>query len=660
MQTLLMQNNNNRLVRSICGALLLAALGACSKPIDYSGPTSDWSVIGKDIGGQRYSELTQIDRNNVDQLEPAWTYHLGDFSTGGETHGATALQLTPLVVNGSMYLCTPYNRVISLAPETGQENWVYDPAVDLRGVYTPACRGVSFWQGNSEKEACNKRIIVGTLDARLIAIDADTGKPCDAFGQHGSVDLKQGLGEVRTAEYYLTSPPLIMNNKIITGAFVQDGQRTDAPSGAVRAFDIHSGALLWAWDPVPPTHTAVTAADIRAGKHLTPGTPNAWGLLSGDAESNRVFVPTGNPAPDHYGGNERGDLDFYGSSVVALNADTGEVDWSFQTVHHDVWDYDVAAQPVSFDFKGTTPAVIAATKMGHVFFLDRKTGKSLLPVEERAVPQTAVEGEFTSATQPFPIKPEPLHPASLSRDEIWGITPGDKKYCREFFDRLNYEGIFTPPSYEGTLAYPGLGGGINWGSVSVDPVNDRMVVNLQIAPFTMKVVPRADVQSGSGSDLVGLAPQEGTPYAVTRNVFTTAYPNMKPCVPPPWGKLVSIDLNTGDIVWERPLGNLNTLAPFGLGRFFNWGTPNTGGSIQTAGGLAFIGATMDNYFRAFDTGTGDLLWEHELPYSAHATPITYRLNKDSKQFVVIAAGGHGPLGSPPGDTLIAFTLKGKD
>ncbi len=644
---------------ALLAALGIASLSACSKPIDYSGPTADWAVIGKDLSGQRYSALTQIDRSNVDELEPAWTYHLGDYSQGSEVHGATALQLTPLVVNGSMYVCTPYNRVISLAPESGTENWVYDPKVDLKGVYTPACRGVSYWEGKAPGEPCNKRVVLGTLDARLIAIDADTGKPCEDFGRNGSVDLKQGLGEVRTAEYYLTSPPLIMGNKIITGAFVQDGQRSDAPSGAVRAFDIHSGDLLWAWDPVPPGHEAITAEDIRAGKNLTPGTPNAWGILSGDTETNRVFVPTGNPAPDHYAGKERGDLDYYGSSVVALNADTGQVDWSFQTVHHDVWDYDVAAQPVGFKFKGEKPAIIAATKMGHVFFLDRETGKPLLPVEERAVPQSQVEGEFTSPTQPFPVKPRPLHPASLSKDEMWGITPWDKKYCREFFDRLKYDGIFTPPSYEGTLAYPGLGGGINWGSASVDPVNNRMVVNLQIAPFTMKVVPRAEVQGGNGSDLVGLAPQEGTPYAVTRSVFTTAYPNMKPCVPPPWGKLVSIDLNTGDIVWERALGNLNTLAPFGVGKLFKWGTPNTGGSIQTAGGLAFIGATMDNYFRAFDTDTGDLLWEYEIPYSAHATPMTYRLSPQSKQFVVIAAGGHGPLGSPPGDALIAFALKGK-
>lgn len=632
------------------------ALGGCAKPdIDYSGPTADWPVIGQNLGGQRYSELTQINRDNVKELKPAWTYHLKDFSNGGDSHGATALQVTPLVVNNSLYVCTPYNRVISLHPETGAENWVYDPEVDLTGVYTPACRGVSYWQGEDEGH-CGKRIYLGTLDARLIAVDADDGRTCEDFGNGGAVDLTVGVGEVRTAEYYVTSPPLVMGDKVITGAFVQDGQRVDAPSGAVRAFDARSGELLWAWDPVPPDRTAVTADDIRRGQSLTPGTPNAWGILSGDVESNRVFVPTGNPAPDHYAGRERGNLDYYGSAVVALDADTGKPDWHFQTVHHDVWDYDLAAQPVTFNFRGDTPAVIAATKMGHVFFLDRDTGKPLLPVEERPVPQTDVEGEFTSPTQPFPVKPRPLHPASLERDEIWGITPWDKKYCREFFDSLRYEGIFTPPSYEGTLAFPGLGGGINWGSVSVDPVNQRMVVNLQIAPFTMKVVPRAEISESDGGDLVGLAPQQGTPYAVTRNVFTTAYPNMKPCVPPPWGKLVSIDLNSGDIVWERELGNLNKLAPLGVGKFFNWGTPNTGGSIQTAGGLVFIGATLDHYFRAFDNNTGKLLWDIELPYAAHATPMTYRLNETGKQYVVIAAGGHGPLGSPPGDALMAFAL----
>jgi len=370
-----------------------------------------------------------------------------------------------------------------------------------------------------------------------------------------------------------------------------------------------------------------------------------------------VFVPTGNPSPDHYAGEERGELDYYGSSVVALNADTGKVAWNFQTVHHDVWDYDMAAQPVAFDFRGQTPAVIAATKMGHIFLLNRETGEPLFPVEERPVPQTDVPGEFTSKTQPFPVKPKPLHPASLSEDEIWGITPWDKQYCREFFNSLRYEGIFTPPSFQGTLAYPGLGGGINWGSVSVDPIKQRMVVNLQIAPFTMKVVPQAEVGDVSGGDLVGLAPQRGTPYAVTRSVFATEWPDMKPCVEPPWGKLLSIDLNSGEIIWERELGNLNKLAPFGLGKFFPWGTPNTGGSIQTAGDLIFIGATLDHYFRAFDSDSGELLWEQEMPYAAHATPMTYRLNKDSKQYVVIAAGGHGPLGSAPGDALIAFALE---
>ncbi len=637
-------------------AAALALIG-CSKPtVDFSGPTADWPAVGQNNSGQRYSALTQIHRDNVSRLKPAWTYHLRDFSSGGETFGATALQVTPLVVNQSMYLCTPFNRVISLDPESGEENWVHDPEVDLTGVYTPACRGVSYWEG-PPAEQCQKRIYLGTLDARLIALDADTGKPCEDFGDTGAVDLTQGLGDLTTAEYYLTSPPLVMGDKVITGAYVQDGQRVDAPSGAIRAFDARSGELLWAWDPVPPTQTSVTAADIKQGKILTRGTPNAWGLLSGDEAHNLVFVPTGNPSPDHYAGEERGDLDYYGSSVVALNADTGKAAWNFQTVHHDVWDYDMAAQPVAFDFRGQTPAVIAATKMGHIFLLNRETGEPLFPVEERPVPQTDIPGEFTSKTQPFPVKPKPLHPASLSENEIWGITPWDKQYCREFFNSLRYEGIFTPPSFQGTLAYPGLGGGTNWGSVSVDPVKQRMVVNLQIAPFTMKVVPQDEVSDVSGGDLVGLAPQRGSPYAVTRSVFATEWPDMKPCVEPPWGKLVSIDLNSGEIIWERALGNLNKLAPFGLGKFFPWGTPNTGGSIQTAGGLIFIGATLDHYFRAFDSDSGELLWEQEMPYAAHATPMTYRLNKDSKQYVVIAAGGHGPLGSAPGDALIAFALE---
>ncbi|HEY9545985.1 MAG TPA: membrane-bound PQQ-dependent dehydrogenase, glucose/quinate/shikimate family, partial [Solimonas sp.] len=417
-----------------------------------------------------------------------------------------------------------------------------------------------------------------------------------------------------------------------------------------------SGALRWVWDSVPPTMHAVTADEIANGATLTPGTPNSWALMSADPEHHLVFVPTGSAAPDHYGGDERKGLSYYGESVVALDSRSGAVRWHFQTVHHDLWDYDLAAQPVTYLHDGKTPAVIAATKLGFVFLLDRLTGKPLFPVEERKVPASTVPGEHASPTQPFPTRPAPLHPLTLSRDALWGLTFWDKGKCRDAFDALDYQGVFTPPSLKGTLEYPGLGGGINWGSVSVDPVHRRMIVNLQTAPFTIKLVPRAQYKGAmNGGDLVAVGPQEGTPYVVVRGPFLS--PLKTPCVAPPWGKLVAIDLDTGNKLWERPLGNLHGMAPFG--DHFNTGTPNSGGSMQTASGLVFIAATMDSYVRAFDAGNGDELWRYELPFGGHGVPISYRLKADGPQYVVIAAGGHGALGDEVGDAVVAFTLDGK-
>lgn len=649
----------------LCSVLVLSGCGDEYGTVSYDGPVDEWPRVGHSPGGERFSPLTQINTENVAELEVAWTYRHGDFSEGNDRHGATAFQLTPLVVDGRMYICTPYNRVIALDPESGRELWSHDPEVDLEAVYTPTCRGVAHWRAQAANdgatprrtasapgEHCAARIYLGTLDARLIALDAADGRPCEEFGDGGSVDLLHGLGDVGPAEYYMTSPPAVVGDRVVTGAYVQDGQRVGAPSGAIRAFDAVSGELVWAWDPVPPGRRAVTAADIRAGETLTRGTPNAWSLLSVDEEAGLVFVPTGNPSPDHYAGEERGDLDYYGSSIVALDAASGEVSWHFQTVHHDLWDYDVAAQPVTYLHQGERPAVIGATKTGNVFLLDRFSGEPLFPVEERPVPATDVPGESSAPTQPFPTRPRPLHPHTLTREQIWGLTPWDRGKCREQFDALRYDGIYTPPSLEGTLAFPGLGGGINWGSVSVDPRNQRMIVNVQVAPFTMQLVRREEADRTAGGDQVGFNPQRGTPYGIVRGAYFS--PLQTPCVEPPWGSLVAVDLNSGEVLWERPLGTLNTMAP--LGDWLEWGTPNSGGSIQTAGDLAFVAATMDHYIRAFDVASGELLWRHELPFAGHATPATYRLSPEGKQYVVIAAGGHGPLGTEPGDALVAFAL----
>ncbi len=664
-------------------SVLLISCSGKPNPIDYSGPIADWPSIGGHPGGQRFSPLTQITNDNVDQLKVAWTYHTGDVSNGNLKHGPTAFQATPIVVDGAMYFCTPFNRVISLDPETGAELWIYDPAIDLTGVYTPSCRGVSYWQDpqygsfqqdnnqqdNSQQDSnrsCSSRILTGTLDARLIAIDAKSGNVCKDFGVNGAVNLLDNLGDVRAGEYYVTSAPAIINDLVITGAYVQDGQRVDAPSGVVRAFDVRTGELRWAYDPVPPDSVAITAEQAKAGAIFTRATPNTWGNISVDAQRGIVYLPTGNSQPDHYGGKERGNMDHYGTSVIAVDAMTGKRIWNFQAVHHDIWDWDIAAQPVTFEQHGETPGVIIATKMGHIFLLNRETGEPLFAVEERPVPQTRVTGEYTAPTQPFPTLPKPLQKEIITEDDIWGIYPGDRGKCIEQFNKYDYQGMFTPPSPdEFALLWPGLGGGVNWGSVSVNPQSNILLVNSMRVPYTVKLVPREQAGKLDGSDMVGSSPQEGTPYVVIRGGFLSEHNT--PCTAPPWGVLTAINLDTGETLWEKPLGNLKKLAPFGVGGFFNWGTPNTGGTLQTASQLVFVAATLDGYIRAFDTESGDLRWQATLPAPAQATPMSYRLSKTGKQYIAIAAGGHGPLayaakgpdkvGELLSDTLVVYSLK---
>jgi quinoprotein glucose dehydrogenase len=654
--------------RPFSATLLLVACalltGCPGEPLDLSGPVADWPVVGGTAGGQRYSPLTQITPENVADLELAWVYHTGDVSSGSERHGPTTFQATPLVVAGSMYICTPFNRVIALDAKTGEERWVFDPRVDLSGVYTPSCRGVAFWQG-AGPEPCRQRVFTGTLDARLIALDAATGKPCQDFGRDGEIDLLDNLGDVRLGEYYVTSSPLVIDDLVVTGAFVQDGQRVDAPPGVVRAFDVRSGRLRWAFDPVPPGMAAVTAEQALAGADFTRATPNTWGMMSADPERGILFLPTGGSQPDHYGGRERGAMDALGTSVVAVDARTGERIWHFQAVHHDLWDWDMAAQPVTFEQHGRIPGVIAATKMGHIFLLNRETGEPLFPVEERPVPQTRVPGEYTSATQPFPTLPRPVHPDRLTEADIWGIYPGDRAACLEQFRSFDYQGIFTPPALnQATLLWPGLGGGVNWGSVSVNPQTNTLLVNSMRVPYTVKLIPREAAGTLDVSDLVGANLQEGTDYVVIRGGFLS--PHNTPCTAPPWGVLTAIDLDTGATLWERPLGNLEGLAPAGIGRWLEWGTPNTGGTLQTATNLVFVAATLDGYLRAFDTLSGELLWHDRLPAPAQATPISYRIAADGKQYIAIAAGGHGPLayaakgpdrvGELLGDAIVAYAL----
>ncbi|NNM11884.1 MAG: pyrroloquinoline quinone-dependent dehydrogenase [Pseudomonadales bacterium] len=635
-------------------SLLLAACDTPTRrPVDYSGPTAAWEDVGGDKRRSQFSPLTQITPDNVADLEVAWIHNSGDFARAGDGSGkVTAFEASPIVVNDSLYYCTPFNRIFSLDPETGEERWVFDAKIDSTGVQSHICRGVTFWQDPEAQEdaICSKRIYMATVDARIVSVDANTGLACKAFGRGGEIDLMVGMEDFRLSGTYPTSPPLAVNDLLVTGALVKDNQSSIMAGGVVRGFDARSGKLRWAFDPVPPGMKPVTASDIANGASYTSSTPNAWSLITADVERGHIYLPMGNPANDYYAGKIRGELDYYGSSLVTLDAATGKVLWHFQAVHHDLWDYDIAAHPVPFvqqTVEGPVPGVMLATKIGHIFLLHAETGEPLFPVEERAVPQTDVPGEWTSPTQPFPTKPAPLMP-DLSEEDIWGVTFWDKGKCKKLFGSLRYEGVFTPPSLQGSLQYPSFVGGINWAGVSINQDTNVAVAGYHRFPFILKL---EQLKEGQAHPY----PQHGAPYAMTTSLFGS--PLGAPCIKPPWSYLSAIDLNTGEHLWKQSFGTLNNLAP--MGSLFKWGGMVLGGNMQTASGLVFIGATMDANFRAFDTSSGQQLWETDVPFSAHAMPMTYRLRKNSKQFVVIAAGGKGlfeMVGSKTGDALVAFSL----
>jgi quinoprotein glucose dehydrogenase len=617
--------------------------------------TAEWPAYGRDGGGSRFSPLTQINRENVKNLQPAWTYRTGDLSDGKNARSSSAFQCTPLMVDGTLYVVTSFNRVIALDPATGKEKWKFDPKIDLqRGYHNQLIsRGLATWRDPQGK----RRLLMGTADARLIAIDAATGKLCEDFGNGGQIDLATGVGvsERDLGEYGLTSPPAILKDLVIVGSAIGDNNRVTAPSGVVRAFDVRTGKLRWAWEPIPPgfKKTATSAAGYQLG------TANVWSVISVDEARDLVFLPTGNTSPDYFGGVRNG-IDFYSSSVVALRGSTGKVVWHFQTVHHDLWDYDIPAQPALITVKQNgrdIPAVAVATKVGHLFILHRETGKPIFPVEERPAPQNAVTGETLAATQPFPVKPRPLVPHSIKPEEAFGLTEEDKKVCRDILSKYRMDGVFTPPSLQGTLNYPGALGGMNWSGVSFDARNNLLIANTNRLPFAITLVPREgltpeQISKLRTSPMTELARQEGTPYLLKRDIVLRLGARLSPCTPPPWGTLVAIDLKTGEVKWERPLGTMPEFADIPEAK--NWGSLNLGGSIVTASGLVFIGATRDNFFRAFHSETGEELWKSELPAGGQATPMAYQFN--GKQYVVIAAGGHGRLPTKRGDHVVAFAL----
>ncbi len=634
---------------------------------------ADWPAYGRTQAGVRYSPLTQINSDNVKNLEAQWTYNTQDFK-GPNDSAETTNEVTPIKIKDNLFLCTPHQWLISLEPDTGKEKWKFDPKLQSNNTFQHmTCRGVSYYDqenisGFSESLKnrkttsleCPRKVILPVNDGRLIAINADNGQKCSDFGDKGEINLLKSMPYAYLGGYNPTSPPIVTGTTIITGGSVTDNFSNKEPSGVIRGYDVNSGELMWVFD----TGASDPNAMLSEGNKFVNNSPNAWAPLAYDAERDIVYIPTGVGTPDIWGGDRDKLKERYANSVLALNASTGELIWNFQTTHHDLWDMDVPSQPSLVDIKNAnneiTPVIYIVTKTGNVFVLDRRDGTIVVPIEERNVPVTVkkgpqTKGENYSPTQPFSaLNMAPQQ--KLTDKDMWGATLFDQLLCRISFENLNYDGIYTPPSENGTLVFPGNLGVFEWGGISVNEDRQVALMNPIGLPFVSQLIPedinRPEVMEGGKAE-AGIQPMFGTPYGVKLSPFLS--PLGLPCKQPAWGYVAAVDLTTNKVVWKKRIGtirdslpNLFQLPPVEIG------VPGLGGSISTAGDLMFVAATQDNYIRAYRVSNGDKVWEQRLPAGGQATPMTYEYK--GKQYVVIMAGGHSSFGTKEGDSLVAYAL----
>ncbi|MBJ8417858.1 glucose/quinate/shikimate family membrane-bound PQQ-dependent dehydrogenase [Acinetobacter courvalinii] len=645
-------------------------------PVKTDMKQTNWQHYGQDAGGSRFAALDQITRDNVHQLKEVWRFRTGDFTTGSG-NGAED-QMTPLQVGNKIFLCTPHNNIFALEADSGKQLWKAE--VNSKSDAWERCRGVAYFDSTqalvqptlagatpvkavANNTSCLRRVYTNTPDGRLIAVNADTGERCKDFGVEGTVDLLKGLGEGTTApRFEVTSAPTIAGTVIVVGSRIADNFAADMPGGVIRAYDVITGELRWAFDPRDPDPNYV----LKDGETYKRSSANSWAAMSYDPQMNAVFLPMGSSSVDVWGGN-RQPLDHkYNSSVLALDATTGQEKWVYQTVHNDLWDFDLPMQPSLVDFPmkdgSNKPAVVIGTKSGQFFVLDRVTGQPLTKVVEQAVKPADIPGEQYSPTQPRSVEMPQIGNQTITESDMWGATPFDQLMCRINFKSMRYEGLFTAPGTDKSLSFPGSLGGMNWGSIAFDPSHQYMFVNDMRLGLWIQLIKQTPedlaVQANGGEKVntgMGAVPMKGTPYKVNKDRFWSKL--MIPCQKPPYGTMTAVDMKTRQVAWQVPMGTVEDTGPMGIkmGLPVPIGMPTIGGPMATQGGLVFFAATQDYYLRALDSSSGKELWKARLPVGSQGTPISYVSPKSGKQYVLITAGGARQ--SPDhGDYVIAYSL----